>query len=276
MKQIILDGESSPFWITENGALWREDTNHWYRPFDNCGYLSYHMKWKGKTYPRRIHRLLAEYYIPNPNNLPFVHHKDHDHYNNCLDNLEWASIQENNLNKDKAVPQPPVVNKKIDFEKEEWRQYLDTEFYVSNMGRVRNIRTKNILKGNVRENGYLRYGLRYEGKIHSFNSHNLVWLVWKGRQKGVINHINGDKLDNRLENLEDVSQSENLIKANNSVKKAVCNSLTPNGAIIKIFESQGRAADYYGINSGTINQAIHRGMRGGGYYWRYVTERDYV
>lgn len=144
------------------------------------------------------------------------------------------------------------------------------------MGRVKNVRTKNILKGNVRENGYLRYGLRYNGKIHSFNGHNLVWLVWKGPQKGVINHINGDKLDNRLENLEDVSQSENLTKANIPSRKAICNSLELGGEIIKIFESQGRAAAYYNINSGTINQAIHLGRRGGGYYWRYVTDEDYV
>lgn len=234
------------------------------------------MKWKGKTYPRRIHRLLAEYYIPNPNNLPFVHHKDHNHYNNSLSNLEWVSIQDNNKDKNPIIAQPRVINERIEFEKEAWKQYKDTEFFVSNMGRVKNVRTKNILKGNVRENGYLRYGLRYNGKIHSFNGHNLVWLVWKGPQKGVINHINGDKLDNRLENLEDVSQSENLIKANIPSRKAICNSLEPGGEIIKIFESQRRAAAYYNINSGTINQAIHLGMRGGGYCWRYVTDEDYV
>ena len=276
MKQIILDGELTPFYITESGQLYREDTNHWYKPYANGGYLSYHLKWKNRTYPKRIHRLVAEYFIPNPDNKPFVHHKDHDRFNNCVNNLEWATIQENNKDKLPRKNQEKYENKKIDFTKEEWRQYQKTDFFVSNMGRVKNIRTHNILKGNIRENGYIRYGLRYNGKIHSFNGHNLVWLVWKGQQKGVINHINGDKLDNRLENLEDISQSENLIKGNIKTKTPIGNSLEKNGPIIKIFESQGRAAKYYNINPGTINKALYNEWRAGGYYWRKIKEEDYV
>lgn len=276
MKQIILDGELTPFYITESGQLYREDTNHWYKPCENGGYLSYHLKWKNKTYPKRIHRLVAEYFIPNPDNKPFVHHKDHNRFNNCVNNLEWATIQENNKDKLPRKNQEKYENKKIDFTKEEWRQYQKTDFFVSNMGRVKNIRTHNILKGNIRENGYIRYGLRYSGKIHSFNGHNLVWLVWKGQQKGVINHINGDKLDNRLENLEDISQSENLIKGNIKTKTPIGNSLEKNGPIIKIFESQGRAAKYYNINPGTINKALYNEWRAGGYYWRKIKEEDYV
>lgn len=276
MKQIILDGELTPFYITESGQLYREDTNHWYKPVENSGYLSYHLKWKNKTYPRRIHRLVAEYYIPNPENKPFVHHKDHNRFNNCVSNLEWSTVQENNLNKLKRKNQDRHENQRADYTKEEWKQYLDTEFYVSNMGRVKNIRTHNVLKGNIRENGYIRYGLRYGGKVHSFNGHNLVWLVWKGKQKGVINHINGDKLDNRLENLEDISQSENLLKGNITNRTPVGNSLERNGPIIRVFESQGRAAKYYNINSGAINSAIYNGWRAGGYYWRKITEEDYV
>ena len=95
MKRVILDGEESPFMITKNGMLYREDTGNWYKPYEVCGYLSYHMKWKGRTYPRRIHRLVAEAYIPNPENKPFVHHKDHNRFNNCVDNLEWVSNYDN-------------------------------------------------------------------------------------------------------------------------------------------------------------------------------------
>ena len=275
MKQIYLDNEPTPFYITEGGALWREDTNHWYKPFDNGGYLSYHLKWKNKTYPRRVHRLVAEAYLPNPNNLPFVHHKDHNRYNNCVDNLAWTSIQENNEDKLERKIQERYTNEKIDFEKEEWKQYLNTQFWVSNMGRVKNILTRNILKGNVRENGYIRVGLRYNGKLKSFNLHNLVWLVWRGQQKGVIDHINGDKLDNRLENLQDISQSENIQKAERSYR-FIGNSLEKNGEIINIYKSQGAAARALNINSGSINQSIYKGWRAGGYYWRFIKEEDYV
>ena len=43
-----------------------------------------------------VHRLVAQAFIPNPNNYPVVNHKDEDKSNNKADNLEWCTIEYNN------------------------------------------------------------------------------------------------------------------------------------------------------------------------------------
>ena len=51
----------------------------------------------GKYINKRIHRFVAEEFIPNPNNLPMVNHKDFNRSNNIIDNLEWVNGTQNNL-----------------------------------------------------------------------------------------------------------------------------------------------------------------------------------
>ena len=45
----------------------------------------------------RVHRLVAEHFIPNPDNLPMVNHKDGVKRNNVVNNLEWVSCQTNTI-----------------------------------------------------------------------------------------------------------------------------------------------------------------------------------
>ena len=78
--------------ITRDGKVINKHTGHTLAPQPNGkGYLRVSI---GKKL-MFIHRLVAEKYIPNPENKPQVNHKDGNKLNNCVDNLEWVTNQEN-------------------------------------------------------------------------------------------------------------------------------------------------------------------------------------
>ena len=57
---------------------------------DKRGYLTVTLSKENKIKNAKIHRLVAEAFVPNPHNLPEVNHKDENKQNNCADNLEWC------------------------------------------------------------------------------------------------------------------------------------------------------------------------------------------
>ena len=58
---------------------------------DGWGYLFVSLYKDGKVKECRINRLVAQAFLPNPDNLPEVNHIDENKQNNCVDNLEWCS-----------------------------------------------------------------------------------------------------------------------------------------------------------------------------------------
>lgn len=63
---------------------------------NNYGYLNVILYIQGKSRPKKVHRLVAEAFIPNPNNFPCVNHKDENRHNNFVENLEWCTHLYNN------------------------------------------------------------------------------------------------------------------------------------------------------------------------------------
>ncbi len=62
---------------------------------NNCGYEEVRLSKNGKTKTKFIHRLIAENFIDNPDNKKEVNHKNGIKTDNSIENLEWATHQEN-------------------------------------------------------------------------------------------------------------------------------------------------------------------------------------
>lgn len=82
--------------ITEDGKVFNSRKGRYMCTWkDNLGYLQVNLyKGGGKKYVR-VHRLVAQAYVPNPHNKPFVNHKDGNKTNNHYTNLEWVDNREN-------------------------------------------------------------------------------------------------------------------------------------------------------------------------------------
>lgn len=80
---------------------------------DKQGYQYINLNDCGKTIKIKIHRLVANAFIPNPDNLPIINHKDENKCNNCVENLEWCTYQYNNTYNDRAKKSGKKIGKTL-------------------------------------------------------------------------------------------------------------------------------------------------------------------
>lgn len=84
--------------ITRDGKIYGVKRKHWmHLPYSKDGYLKVNLYKEGKCYYYQVHRLVAMTFIPNPNNLPVVNHINSIRDDNRVENLEWCTVQHNNI-----------------------------------------------------------------------------------------------------------------------------------------------------------------------------------
>lgn len=132
-----------------------------------------------------------------------------------------------------------------------------------------NPRRNRILKPSKGRDGYLRVALTDDkGSVKFCRVHRLVLLSFVGESNLQVNHINGIKTDNRLSNLEYVTQSENMKHAyriglekpcDNGLKKKI--AMVKDGIIIKEFESIRGMCREEGFDRRCVRRVIKGGKK---------------
>ena len=158
--------------------------------------------------------------------------------------------------------------------------HIFSEYYhISDSGELYSVRANKVLKYNVDPDGYRYYVLCVSGERHTIKAHRLVALAFipNPDNKPAIDHINGNKTDNRVCNLRWVTNKENshnpitlktlqengkaniskLIKASKERgfgRKAV--EVYKGKMLVGVFESQRLAAECIGVGEGHISSCL--------------------
>jgi hypothetical protein len=178
--------------------------------------------------------------------------------------------------------------------REEWRDVVThADYEVSNLGRVRRKASSHrrragkpspdFLATNLTQFGYLRVSLGQGGKRRAFHVHRLVADAFLGpRPPGTeVNHIDGNRQNPRLANLEYVTPSENIRHSFRiGIRPPPQGELNPRaklseGDVLEILLLEGTMrqkdiADKYGVDQVLVSQ-IFRGLA-----WSYLTGRVYA
>ena len=172
--------------------------------------------------------------------------------------------------------------------KEIWRNIEGYKglYKVSNLGRIKSyprngtIKQERILKQTIDNNGYLIVGLHKNNKAKKVCVHWLVAnaFIPKEKEHEVINHVDGDKSNNKLSNLERCTQSHNIkesyrlgLETPPNEKKILQYDLE--GNFIKEWKSGSEAGRQLNIGQSNIS-ACCRGLRkqANGFVWKFKEE----
>ena len=171
----------------------------------------------------------------------------------------------------------------------EWKTHIAFPLYeVSSKGEIRRVIDKSYKKPTKGNHGYYQVTLYNEGQKKDFLVHRLVAELFIPNQsdKRTVNHIDGDKSNNSVENLEWATYSENHKHSYDSLNRTAYmtgrkNELNHNSKpvemndinnnLIKRFPSISEAERETGIlNNSIVNCLKKRTKTAGGYKWNYA------
>ena len=173
--------------------------------------------------------------------------------------------------------------------------HIFPDYYkISDDGQLYSTRSDQILRYNIDPDGYAYYVLCVDGQRKTVKAHRLVAeaFIPNPENKPAIDHINGNRLDNRVENLRWVTNIENshnpltLSKLINNGAKNIPNllqasinrnygrkgvSVYKDDALVGVFRSQRAAATFTQVSEGKVSMCLNGHMRScKGYVFKYA------
>lgn len=198
-----------------------------------------------------------------------------------------ASIKKK-IHQFKLEPKPLVPNeiRLKDDPNRVWRNIRGFDGYkVSNDGYVYSEKTRRILNRINNNKGYYHICLTVDGKMQYQLLHRLIAEAFIPNPEGkpFINHIDGNKKNNKIENLEWVTNQENIRHAfeiglmkgrPSNRKKAILQIDKDTKQVIKEYSSQLEASKELNIHVGSLSQCLNGKYKtAGGYIWRYKEDK---
>jgi hypothetical protein len=276
------------YYISNTGQVWSTYTNSLIKQQIVSGYSSVMIGYP-KSIFSHVHRLVAQAFCKqNKIEQNIVNHIDSDKFNNNSDNLEWCTTLENNLhgikNKHKNIPAETFkykhTSKYVDLSIE-LEKYID--YHICGSGHIYSSKSFKYLTEVVNDNGYLRVHLALNDKGKKMYIHRLIAEAWLDPpliNQTQVNHKNRNRKDNRVENLEWCTVSENNRHSATTnpeqykhLQKKVAQIDIETDNIIKIHLGIKLASKNTKTNSGSIVKVCKNIRKtAGGYKWKYIDQ----
>lgn len=241
-----------------------------------------------RTFRVDVHRLIAKAFIPEIEGKDFVNHKDGNKYNNHVDNLEWVTQEENMRHARDVLGMGSKNKEKYSSIPKNGSHIKGSPCYlVTPKGEIYSLKSKMYISPKKSISGYLQ--VRIDKK--DYNIHELVadiYLPSPNGEKNKIVHIDGNKENNHVDNLEwrNISEEESseiyeekkdctriYNMRTGRIQKPVI-SIDMKTDEKKEYDGVKVASRETGVNSGSIVRVCKgRNRSAGGYYWKYKFEQ---
>lgn len=270
-KKIIFEGKETNYSVTDSGEIYNDITGKQRKLYlTEEGYLRVQLQIEGHPKTFQVHRLVAEAFLEKIEDGLVVDHINHIRDDNRVENLRWVSYAENAINKSPKKKKTKEGVTYGDISTNDWIALPNlVGFYASKEGHIAS-RSGMILKEYDRC-GYHRVNI--ENKRYSV--HRLIYEAFKGPIKGQIDHIDGNKANNHIDNLRDISQTENMINAhtNGHAYQVGITQFAINGEKVAWYSTIAKALAVINVGKllptayASLSAAAKYGTKCEGFYW---------